>query len=96
MKTKTTTPEMVRDAGIALFLADGKDHSAQELADHLGCTVSVVRTILRDARGCVDGLRAAEDHRPSHSRNYRGMETGSHKVWVYGPTRETLRKMLTK
>jgi hypothetical protein len=38
------------------------------------------------------GIDHEEDSRPSYSASYRGMETGSHRVTVYQPSREAMRQ----
>lgn len=40
--------------------------------------------------GLIPGIDCREEHRPSYSRNYPGFQTGSHKVWVYSPSKSTL------
>ncbi len=87
-----TTPNgRIFQAAMALFLKDGKDHTAQEIADHLGWGVDRVRRNLGNQNGFPSGLRVEEEHRPRYSKSYTHMQVGTHKVMVYGPSREALR-----
>lgn len=78
-------------AAMALFLQDGKDHTAQEIATHLGWGVDRVRKHLGGQNGFLEGLRVEEEYRSRYSRSYPHMQAGHHKVSVYGPSREALR-----
>ena len=86
----------VKTAVVEAFLETGKSLDANEIATRLDWSVSKVRRIMADAHGCVDGLVVTEEHRPSYSRNYASMQSGSHKVWVYEPTLATLRAMINE
>ena len=89
-----TDAEALTAAVTAAFVRDGRDLTVPEIAAELGWTESKVRRVLAKAHGCVPGLACSQEHRPSYSKSYRGMQSGTHRVWVYGPTRETLRKAL--
>ena len=83
------------NAVVELLLATGKDATVKEIAEKLQWSENVVRATLRDAPGgCPNELDWSEDTRPSYSRNYRNMESGVHKVNVYAPSRQTLRKLI--
>jgi hypothetical protein len=84
----------IRDAVVEAFLEAGKALDASEIARRLGWSVSKVRRVMGDNGGCVRGLQTYQDHRPSESRNYPGMVTGSHKVWLYKPSLEALRALV--
>lgn len=73
------------------FIAEGRDSTVAEIAARLCWGESRVRKLL--ARP-LEGLRVGQESRPSHSRDYPGMEAGTHRVWVYGPTREHLSSLL--
>ena len=86
------TPEgKIFQAAMALFLRDGKDHTAQEIADRLGWSVARVRKNLNDKNGFFAGLRSVEEQRPRYSTNYTYRQVGTYTITVYGPTREALR-----
>lgn len=88
------TIDQVGDAAVSLYLRNGKDHDAVEIAAELGCSVATVRKRINDSKGFVPRCIWHQEARPSYSKSYRGMESGSHLVWVYGPSRETIRQML--
>lgn len=96
-KSSATLPDpstpngRIFQAALALFLQDGKDHTAQELADHLGWGVDRVRRHLGGQNGFLEGLRVEEEYRPRYSKSYTHVQAGTYKVAVYGPSREALR-----
>lgn len=75
----------------ARYMATGKDLTVPEIAECLGWGEAKVRKLLARHGGCPNGLGSRQDERPSYSKSYRAMQSGVHKVWTYGPTRETLR-----
>lgn len=87
------TPEALKTLIINLYLINGRDSTVFELAAHAGVSESTIRKVLTACHGVPDGCYMDEEVRESHSKNYRGMVSGSHKVWVYGPSRSTLRTM---
>lgn len=93
---KTLTNEVVFKATVDLFIETGKDSTATEIAAKIGCKSAAVSAIFRENHGLIPGLRVDEEYRASYSKNYPSMQTGAHKVFVYGPTRDTLREMLIK
>lgn len=94
---KAAKIKLVVDAVVLMFLATGKESTVKDIAEKLGWTETQVRSALRSAPGgCPMELSWDQDTRTSYSRNYRGMESGVHKVSVYGPTMGTLRKMINE
>lgn len=85
---------VIRDAVVEAFLETGKALAAPEIAKRLGWSVSKVRRVMAENGGCVRGLQTYQEHRPSESRNYPGMLTGAHKVWLYKPSLEALRALV--
>ena len=95
MEGKKTEKTEVRDAIVAAWIETGEDITVKVIAALLGWSEAKVRRHLTDASGfVVEGFQRREEGRTSYSRDYRGFESGSHKVSVYGPTREFLRQML--
>jgi hypothetical protein len=84
----------IRDAATRIFLETGRDSTAAELAEALGWSVSRVRSVVQKNHGSVPGLHPRRESRVTYSRMYPGFESGSHTVWVYGPTREHLRDLI--
>lgn len=88
------TPGTIVEAVWEMFLSDGSDHTAQEIADRLGITAARVRKALNDQHGfSPQGITQSWEFRVSRDRSY-GTERGGHKVTVYGPSREGLRRRL--
>ena len=94
MSTQKVTIEDVGNAAVRLYLRHGKDHDLTQIAGELGCSVATVRKRVQESKGFVPRCRWHQEARTSYSNSYRGFETGSHQVWVYGPSRETLRELL--
>jgi len=88
------TLESLTDHVVQHFIATGNDLTAAEIAETSGHSIASVRRVLASTGGCPKGLTTYQEHRPSFSRNYRSFASGSHRVWVYGPTRATLREKL--
>ena len=88
------TEAQLTKAAIEMYLADGEDHTAAEMAAHLGYSAAAIRRVLDSASGCPAALRCDQVSRESHIRSCPGTPSGSHRVWVYGPRRETLRKKI--
>ena len=80
----------------ARYLSTGKDLTVPEIAECMGWGEAKVRKLLARHGGCPNGLQSRQDERPSYSKSYRAMQSGVHKVWVYGPTRETLRELVNQ
>ena len=64
-----------------------------EIAQALSWTDGKVRRLLAKHGGCPNQLGCWQSERPSYSKSYRAMQSGVHKIWTYGPTRETLREL---
>lgn len=94
MKKATYTVEMMERALVDGYMATGKDMTQAEVAERMGCSQATVKKLLDECFGCPRGFVCREEVRASYSRNYPGFQSGSHRVWVYGPSRETLRGML--
>jgi hypothetical protein len=91
---KPVDPAMARkvtEAVTEAFIEDGKAHTAAEIAARIGCSVAAVRATMPNGWPPA-GIDHEEDSRPSYSASYRGMETGSHRVTVYQPSREAMRQ----
>jgi hypothetical protein len=85
-------PELVAAYVLETWLQTGEALSAQQIAEGMGRSVASVRRVLQDNKGFVcANLTARQEHRQSFSRSYTDFATGSHKVWVYEPSREALR-----
>ena len=78
------------NAVLEMWLADGKGHTAQEIAEATGFSPSTVRKHL-DTTSCVV---ADKETRASHSTNYPMFTSGSHRVTVYTPAKHYLRALL--
>ena len=93
MAKSTLTAEQVVGAVVALFLEKGADSTASEIAEALGCRPAAVNRVIAEGHGLLPGLCVTKEQRASYSRDYPAMQSGYHSVWVYGPTRATLRKI---
>lgn len=93
MKTAITNQSII-DAVVSLYLDRGEAVTASEIAEHLKCKVAVIRAAFAASHGLIAGLDCREEHRPSYSRDYPMFQTGSHKVWVYSPSKSTLAEMI--
>jgi len=60
----------------------------------MGCSVATVRARIAEENGFVPRCRWNQEQRASFSKSYRNMQSGAHQVWIYGPSRDTLRTML--
>lgn len=78
------------------FIAHGKDLTIAEIAEVTGWKESKIRRIMTHHHGCPDRLICHTVSRASFSKDYPSMQAGAHNVTVYGPSRDTLRKMLTQ
>lgn len=94
MSDITWTPEMLKDTIVAHWLDVGHDLTVREIAVYIGKNDSFVRRMLNKHGGSLPGLQATRESRPSRSRDYPMFRSGGHRVWVYGPTRQTLRDRL--
>lgn len=86
-------PKTPGEAVVEGYLETGKGLDVRAIAGRLGWSESRVRRSISAAAGCPSGCVCRQEHRASHERNY-GTESGSHKVWVYYPTLETLLDMV--
>lgn len=91
-----TDAEMLAGFVTDAYVREGKDLTADEIAAGIGWTASKVRRVIAAAHGCPVGLCCSQESRASFSKSYRAMQSGTHRVWVYGPTRETLREVIKK
>ena len=77
------------------FLETGKCASVKELATFSGDKEQDVR---RAARKHFDGIStdvtSQDEYRISYSNHYKCITTGMHKVVVYAPSKEYLRKII--
>lgn len=94
MAEPLTPEQQIRSTVVEAFLETGKALDVPEIAQRLSWSDSKVRRILRAHGGSVNGVSAREESRESHSRNYPGMASGRHNVWVYRPTLEALRALV--
>lgn len=74
------------------FIETGEDVSVKEIAEIMGWSESRVRSVIEDV--WRHDIIARKDSRTSYSKNYRGFDAGAHVVWVYGPSRSRMRKMI--
>lgn len=91
-KPKLTT-ELLVELVTELYLQKGVFLTVAEIAAATHYSESTVRKAL-GPYGVPEPLTAHEEMRTSFSSNYRGMSTGAHKVWTYGPKLTTLRKLI--
>lgn len=92
---KRVTVDDVRAAIVDAFIEKGEAIDAKAIAERMGVSVGVVRARINgDAHGCPRGCDTWETWRTSFSKDYPGMESGAHRVWVYAPARETLRQRI--
>jgi hypothetical protein len=89
MKTAITDQSIV-DAVVSAYLETGAGVTVAEIAEILKCPPLRVRARFTASRGLIPGIDCREDYRPSYSRDYPSFQTGSHKVWVYSPSKSTL------
>lgn len=75
------------------FLETGKAADVATIATGIALSESTVRKVLAAAGGCIQGLACEQESRPSHDTNFGGV-SGSHKVWTYRPSLETLRLLI--
>ncbi len=92
----TWTADMLRDTIIARWLEVGHDLTVREIAVYIGKNDSFVRRQFAKHGGSLPGLQATRESRPSRSLDYPMFRSGGHRVWVYGPTRQTLRDRILK
>lgn len=85
-----TTDMAITEAVTNYFIETGLDISASEIAEIMQLSPSAVRRAISTAHGCPKGLQCYQVSRPRYEKNY-GQKSGSSRVWVYGPTRDTLR-----
>jgi hypothetical protein len=87
---KTTTEQVATFAAeiTEAYLADGRDHSAAELAAITGRPLRTVRALLTEV--WRHRIRSYETTRPTFSRDYPTMEAGVARINLHGPDRERL------
>ena len=90
------TPNWVRDAVVARYLETGEASTVRDIATRVGYSESTVRKVIAECHGAVPGTTYEEVARVSHSRNYRGMQAGSHKVGEFMPSMSHMRDLLIK
>ena len=93
MKTAPLTVPDLKNAILSSYIKTGSDVTVADLAGLVGKSESTVRKVINDAHG-IPGCCMSQEGRTSYSKSFRGMESGAHMVWVYGPSRETLRKLI--
>ncbi|APU88953.1 hypothetical protein Rctr197k_155 [Virus Rctr197k] len=76
------------------YLETGNDSTVKEMAEGLGWSASKVRAVIDHNRGALPGMCSQREARESFSKDYPSMQAGAHMVFVYGPTRATLRAMI--
>jgi predicted transcriptional regulator len=77
------------------YIETEKGMTVAEIAVKMGWTESKVRAHIRNPAGFPpDGIKSEAEYRPSFSKNYKGRESGGHKVEVYYPTIGRVREML--
>ncbi len=86
-------------AQIVTFVTERYIHSLEgatvkDVAEGLVCSRSTIRKLLGEAQGCPDGLTVNTESRPSYSTNYKGWQTGEHRVDVFYPTKEKLVQLI--
>lgn len=84
----------VRRAVVDHYLKTGNSADAPTIAAGLGWPERKVREVLRLNFGAIPGTHAQQEARASYSKNYPGMQSGSHRVWCYLPSLSTLREII--
>lgn len=91
------TLEAVREAIVALYLTTGRDATVSEIAAAVGRPQRAVRDVIHANQQSVPGCDGAWVDRPSVLTEAPGFASGrTHKVWAYGPSRETLRWLVVE
>jgi hypothetical protein len=75
------------------FIQTGQAVDVKAIAAGCDLSVSTIRKAMSEAHGCIPGLVCDQASRPSYEHNY-GTANGSHRVWVYRPSLETLRTII--
>lgn len=88
--TETSQAIEIRDAVIEAYLETGAALDVAQIATRMGCSPTKVRRIMAASNGCVAGLETRQANRENQSN----MVSGSHKVWVYAPSKQTLREII--
>lgn len=97
IETEKQNREAVAAAVMAFYVAQGRPATFEEIAIEASMPVARVRRVIVDARDFViDGVEMTEEQRPSYSKSYRHMVSGSHKVRVFAPTREAMRQEIRR
>ncbi len=78
------------------YLAEGCKMTAKEIATQTKHSEATVRRYLNDGAGDLKEIANRESGRTSYSKAYRGMASGAHKVQVYTPSRELLRRLAAR
>lgn len=90
MLTIDALSELITNA----YIADGKDHTVAELAEFGNVSQAAIRKALTACNYFIPNVCFSTEMRASYSKDYPAFQSGSHKVVVYGPTREHLRTLL--
>ena len=90
----TPTVEQFRNGVTEFYIKNGFRPMMSELLRDNRWSENGTRKLLRDAGGTVQGISADFDFKPSYSKNYRTMESGTHRVTVYAPCLYTLREAI--
>jgi hypothetical protein len=97
MDPKKRDPEQeleMKNAIIEGYLETGVPLAAAQIAERLKWSKSKVYKVLSNTYGAPEGIDCIEDREASYSTNYRGQQSGSHKVWKYAPSLSTLRQVI--
>ena len=94
MTRNKITSDDVRNAVVSLYLKTGEPVSIAEIAKHLECGAPRVRSLMSEAHGVISGLDISQAERESYSKDYPMMQVGYHRVYVYSPSKSTLRALV--
>lgn len=86
-----TSPEQIETFATEIteaFLADGRDHTAAELAEITGRPIRHVREMLRET--WRHGINSTESTKQTYSRDYPMMDASVVRVGLHGPSRKRL------
>jgi hypothetical protein len=89
--TLTENETALRAAVTEHYLETNKPVDAAQLAERLGWAPAKIRRIMADG---LAGVSSETEMRASYSKNYRGFQSGAHKVAVYYPTISHLRTLV--
>lgn len=76
-----------------VYMETGEPTDAATIATRCGMSAAqVVNCIVDSQKFVAEGVEMTEVSRPSYSKNYPMISTGSHRVRVFAPTREAVRQ----